>query len=287
MSGFLYKGKSTIDIIERRLVLCGTDFVDTVQGVQRDSQIGEPTITRPVPNDYGTINTRLQFEYSLMIDSEEYDTVPWITKDEQVIIEKWLTSPKFSSDLSIINDNEEILCTYHGKFISTNWTPAGDGFFMVTFTFECDTAYATEHEEYSFSSSQSISDWYAVVNCDTDEEEEYVYPVITITNTGSTGNVIITNNDDTGAVNSVTISSEGGTDIIIDCKHCILKKRPTGSSVDYSTPLSFEDVGWSDVGNIYWPRLVPGENNFVLTGAVTITFSYDVVRKQVGGWLYD
>lgn len=184
MSGFIYKGKSTLNIIDRRLVLCGLDAVDDVIGVQRTPQTGDITITRPIPNEYGTTNEKLQFEYSLAIHPCETDTVPYITLEEQVIIERWLTSPKFSSNLYVINDNEDVLATYCGKFISTNWTPFEDGFLMCTFTFENDSAYAKEIRSYSFTNPQNTSgSWQFTIPCDTDELEEYVYPVIKITNT--------------------------------------------------------------------------------------------------------
>ena len=67
----------------------------------------------------------------------------------------------------------------------------------------------------------------------------------------------------------------------------MLLKKPIGSSITYDSQLSFEDAGWSDVGNIYWLRLIPGENVITVGSPCEITFNYDVIRKKVGGWLYD
>lgn len=208
------------------------------------------------------------------------DTSLFITQDEQVIIERWLTSPKYSSNLEIINDNDEVMATYCGKFISTEWIPRDDGYDGVTFTFENNGPYAKEH--YSLTeSSENNGGWNCNVYCDSDELEEYTYPVIKITNPNETCNIRITNQSDLGAINQVTIKAEKDIPVIMDCRHCLLTNGITNST------FSFDDIGWSDVGNIYWPRLLPGENTFIFSQPCEVEFSFDVVRKIVGGWLYD
>lgn len=100
MSGFIYNNQSTETIIGRKLMLVSYNgAVDTVTGVNRQNQTGEATISRPIANEYGTINENLTFSYTLIVDPCEQDSGLEITRDEQVIIERWLTSPKFSRDL--------------------------------------------------------------------------------------------------------------------------------------------------------------------------------------------
>lgn len=242
------------------------------------------TITRPIPNEYGTMNEKLQFEYSLGIHPCEENTVPYITQEEQVIIERWLTSPKFSSNLYIINDNEDILAVYCGKFINTNWIPFDDGYLMVTFTFENDSAYAKEPQSFTFQNKNNESgSWNFTIPCGTDELEEYVYPVITIYNTDQNSGeqtYRITNNSDTGTTNSMVIKVLPTSPVSIDCRNCVLYTRL------YHT-LSFDDLGWEDVGSIYWPRLLPGDNLFSIDRPCRVEVTFDEVSKKVGGWLYD
>lgn len=280
MSGFIYRNQSTENIIGRRLILCSFDgAVSSITGVQRQNQIGEVTITRHIPNEYGVINSNLQFQYSLTLDPCYKDSAPFITDEEQIVIERWLTSPKYSSDLYIINDNDEIVCTYCGKFTETTWIPDNEGFSGVTFTFENNSAYAKEHREFTFSSD--TNNWSFVLDCDSDELEEYVYPVITFINPNSTTEIKITNHTDIGEINNNTLKVEKDIPLIMDCRHCILTNGVTNGT------FSFDDVGWADVGNIYWPRLIPGENEIWIDKPCTIKVSYDVVRKKVGGWLND
>lgn len=282
LNGFIYKNQSTETIIGRRLILCSYDSaVDSVVGVERESQIGGVTITRPIANDYGVINTTLKFTYGLMLDPCETDTVPYITHDEQIIIERWLTSSKFASDLYIINDNQDVIATYCGKFIQTEWKPDMSflGFSGVVFTFENNSAYPKEHYAENFKGTQN--DWTFTIYNDSDETEEYIYPTLVINNPDATQNVTITNMSDTGEINEVTIKAESNVDILMDCQHCILTNGRN------NTAYNFDEIGWSDVGNIYWPRLLPGENVFKVSVPCSVDVVYDVVRKKVGGWLDD
>ncbi len=79
MSGFLYEGKSTETILESsKLILVSTSgALDDIPGTTREVQGGEPTISRPIVNEYGTLGEHLEFEYSLM---KEDGTS--LTKDE-------------------------------------------------------------------------------------------------------------------------------------------------------------------------------------------------------------
>jgi len=49
--------------------------------------------------------------------------------------------------------------------------------------------------------------------------------------------------------------------------------------------VKYKDLGWGDVGDIYWLRLLPGNNTLVLEGDVALEISYYAPYKKVGGWL--
>ncbi len=68
MAGFIYNGKSTDNILPNtKLLLCSTEGgVSAIPGMTRSLMGGEPTISRPIVNEYGTITDHLEFTYSLI-----------------------------------------------------------------------------------------------------------------------------------------------------------------------------------------------------------------------------
>lgn len=268
MSGFIYQGKSTDTILSSsRLVLAAFSEVEEMIGHERETVGGDPTITRPVANEYGTKYENNEYEYALIkMNGEPF------TDAEQVAVERWLTSPKKSAPLSLIDCEGNVLSIYHGKFISTNWTTCAGGYFGVTFVFQNQGAYPTKHFEntYTISGTQSIT-----IDCESDELEEYVYPVLTIVS-NNTNQITITNTTDNN--NQMTVNPLRGLDITIDCDHCILSDGTTSGVID------FADIGWTEA-NIYWLRLLPGENTLTVTGNFTLAIAFDAPCKRVGDWL--
>lgn len=270
MSGFIYNGQSTATILtDSSLMLASFETVEEVTGHERSSILGNYTISRPIANEYGTQYEKVSFEYTLMKQNlEPFD------EDEQTTIETWLSSPKYDSDLQLIDCNGYVQNIYTGKFISTRWISTIGGWAGVTFTFECNSAYAHQHYTHSYTveGSKTIS-----IDCETDELEEYTYPVITLYTTSGANQIVITNNTDDE--NEMTVNLPNRLNVVIDCNHCILSDGTTAGIV------SFEDIGWEEIGNIYWLRLSAGTNTIYVTGNCQITIEYDAVSKKVGGWL--
>lgn len=271
MNGFIYNGQSTKNIIgSSELILATFDSVDSVTGHERDDMSGEPTISRPIANEYGTQYQSLEFEYGLIKkDRSSFST------EEQHIVERWLTSPKLSQELQIIDCNGDLVDgIYHGKFLSTEWYPSKDGWVGLMFKFQNNTSYPTKHfsEAYQIRGAGQIT-----VKCETDELEEYIYPTITIIEPTETANVTITSITDNS--NSMTVNARHELPMIFDCQHCIPRDGTT------SGIFTYEDLGWTDVGNIYWLRLLPGENRLSVTGNANITIEFDYPYKKVGVWV--
>lgn len=268
MGGFLYKGKSTENIISSsRLLVSAFSDVDMVSGHERETVAGEQTLTRPVVNEYGTQYEENVFEYGLVKANGE----PF-TQDEQRTVERWLTSPKYSNDLTLIDCDGQEICTYNGKFIKTEWMPVSGGYFGVNFEFECAEPYPHEAHLYTYTLSGQDT---ITLDCDSDELEEYVYPVLTITG-NATGTVTITNTSDNN--NTMTLNVKKRLPVIVDCQHCILRDATT------SGVINFSDLGWDDVGNIYWLRLLPGENTITTSGNMTLEIKFNSVCKKVVDW---
>ena len=269
MSGFNYKGYSTNTILDTQLILSTFSALDEAYGHTRDNLIGEATMTRPVPNEYGTQYQNPTFEYCLI----KNDSSPF-TDAEQILIERWLTSPKFSSPLEIIDCDGDVSVVYDGKFTKTDWVVTDGGYAGVTFTFQSASPYPYRNytKEYEIRGNTSV-----VLNCESDELEEYTYPVVEFYAPSSTNTVTITNVTDNN--NSLTLRTLDRLRITMDCDHCILKDTTAGGVID------FDDVGWDDVGNIYWLRLLAGNNTLTCTGDVDLTISYKAVVKKAGDWL--
>lgn len=276
MNGFIYKGKSTASILfSSRLVLASFDTVDSFPGVSRESIKGEPTLTRPIPNEYGTKSDSLTFQYALVKENGK----PF-SDAEQVIVERWLTSPKLSSDLEVTDNNGMVLTTYCGKFINTEWRSCNGGWSGVIFDFECNSSYPYRHfvYDYDINGNTEIS-----LHCISDELEEYIYPTLTVTVLSDTKSFsIINKTDDSNSMNiTYTTKIPRNLPLIFDCKHCI----PSDGTI--SGIISYADLGWKDIGNIYWLRLVPGINQLQIntTGSAHMSISFDAPHKKVGGWI--
>lgn len=277
---FTYDGYSTDAILDVPLALATFGGLDSITGISRDILKGGVTVTRPVPNEYGTVADSCSFEYSLI----KSDFEPF-TEEEQRTVEKWLTSPKFSTDLVLYDVDDNEICIYCGLFTNTSWIPHSRGYAGVEFTFECNSAYPYKQYEknYTVSPSETIT-----VNCESDELNEYIYPILSVRETAETAVVIIKNNTDDE--NAMTVRAYDRVKMIFDCQYCI----PTDDTV--RGIISYEDLGWDDVGNIYWLRLLPGDNEIEITvepeeegaeinGEVEIGISYRCPYKLVGGWI--
>lgn len=270
MSGFIYKGKSTDTILSSsKLIIATFTEVSEIVGHDREDVVGDTTITRQVANEYGTIYSGQTFEYSLIKNNLE----PF-TEEEQILVESWLSSPKFSSTLQLIDCEGTVIGNYTGKFTHTEWVTSAGGWAGVNFTFKATSPYMFEEHTQGFTIDGSSS---ITIDCDSDEYEEYIYPVVEIYAKDETNTVTITNKTDNN--NELKIEALHRLRILIDCDHCTLTDATTNGII------SFDDVGWKDVGNIYWLRFITGENNLRIIGNAIITFKYKTVNKKVGGWL--
>lgn len=282
MAGFIYNGYSTTDFLANtELLLCSTEGgVTTSQGVTRTLMGGEPTISRPIVNEYGTVADHLEFTYSLI----KSDTT-FFSYDEQIAIERWLTSPKFSSPIYITDCDGNIRYKYFGKFTMTQWYPIDDGFYAMDFTFSVNGSYAYEHHKTEYQVPENapvdeedeMPDWSFTINCISDELEEWVYPKITAhcSDLDAKASFSITNVTDNN--NTMKITTRRHDKFFFDCQHCMISEE--------SGLVNFKDLGWQDVGNIYWLRLKPGNNKISVHGSPTITIEYDSPVKISGGWL--
>jgi hypothetical protein len=140
LAGFIYNGHSTEDFLGDRTAVAFVDGSPEGYGMEREIEGGSPTLFRPIPNEYGTLDDPQEIEFSLLKCNGSL-----FTKEEQVRIETWLTAPKLSIPLYFVpNGNKSITGPtpyYYGVFTRTSWVPGGKGFLSVTLTFKPTTVY--------------------------------------------------------------------------------------------------------------------------------------------------
>lgn len=293
MSGFEYNGQSTQTIIDTPLILVSTESPGNIVGSNRSKVEGNITISRPITNEYGTTHDPLSFTYSLM----KQDLEPF-TEEEQIVVERWLTSPKLSSELRITDCKGDIY-SYFGLFLNTEWIIGNGDFAMCTFTFQVNGRHAFRYYEFTGTANQydnpddttevtSVADQFFMnIECNSDELEEYIYPKIEYTPVDrSYDSSILINNIKDQEYMEMQITTQRYSTIVIDSRHCILGEYVQGINTNQKLNyLKFKDLGLGDVGNIYWPRLIPGFNILLVKGHVNIKVSFYVPIKKVGGWL--
>ena len=280
MSGFNYYGFSTQDILSTPLTLGNFQNNDglNVTGLNRTIQGSEVSVSRNYRNEYGTINDLLSFTYCLMKSNLE----PF-SENEQIIIEKWLMSPKKSSLLQIIDCDGNVKFNYIGMFINTTWImPFSHGRYgLCQFTFSVNGSYPYEHKTEQLINAGDNTLWDFTIPEDIDSD--YIYPTLEITPHFDTylpsDFRIINASDNFKQMKFQTSECEG---IKIDCKRCII----TGLGSDPPV-LNFKNFGWEDVDAIYWLKLQPGLNSLRINGegALDVILDYDIPIKKVGGWL--
>ena len=181
----------------------------------------------------------------------------------------WLTSPQTPRLFKLINvDYFSEQIDFFATFteITTDHTLLP---YEIKFTVTCDSPYGyTPEIVHSISASSTLTRTYSITNT-SDCHEDYIYPLIKIS-PKSHGSITIKNLTDNNS--SMTINVLKNNDLYIDCQY--LKMYDIANSI-----ISFEDLGVNDIDNIYWPRLLYGENVFEFTGDATFEIIYREPRK--------
>lgn len=235
----------------------------------REMQAGTPTIFRPIPNEYGTLDDPQEIEFTLLKCG---GTI--FSYEEQLKIETWLTEPTLSSPLYFVPNGKKSITGptpyYYGVFTKTEWVPGGKGFRCVKLTFKPTTVYpfmkGTSRIKLNGNDASKKISISKVTNDD-------IYPVIRIKeNSGNFEIQNITLGDEPMKLTGISAYQ----DVVIDCKNCII----TGDG----NALSFSSVGWTKASDIVWLRLCQGVNNLEIKGNGTVTITYEIPYKKVGGW---
>ena len=277
MFSFTFMNKSTKDFLDVPLALCSFEEPDEITGSDREVLRGENGIYRTYANNYGArYSDTLFFDYALTKCNEAA-----FTEEEQIGIETWLTSPKQDQYLYLYED-DVLKAIYCGTFTSTKWKLTGAGYVGFIFTFQCNSPYAIQQHAEDINVNESLTTF--VVDVKSDELEEYVFPMLTfIASKDSAEKISISIKNKSDENRIMTLDLRNNLPIYIDCKNGIVTDGTT------SGIIGFDDLGWSDVGQIYLLRFVPGNNELEITiedsASASIHIDYISPRKLVGGWL--
>ena len=227
----------------------------------------------------GSINEhRFTPSYSYAVYDNSFSfQITFIQKNESAFsksqirtINKWLTGSRYSSELICTTGNDETI--YKGVFTGCQYKTGSTGVIGLIYTFENDSPFAYKRCNLinTITEPTNIS-----INCDSDCDENYIYPKISITPASSYTTFILTNTSDNN--NHMNITLKNNTTYVIDCQNQIITNN--------SFPISFEDIGWDYLDDIYWLRLINGNNIININLPCDINISY--LSPIKAGEIYD
>ncbi len=199
-----------------------------------------------------------------------------ISFDELRNLQTWLTSPKLPQSLYIETYDNKCI-EYVGLFSDITAVEYNE-LNGLKATFTCDSPYAFEKLIITGKNGNVRR-----ISCNTDELDEYIYPIISIKpNSVGTFSIYNKQTDDTLQITT----TEEYDEIIIDERF----QRILGDG----SPLSFADVGWSvdtvidyystasNAFTIPWLRIQPGVNLLTFTGDAKFNVTCKVPMKLGG-----
>ena len=272
---FYYNGQTSEDY---DLMIGGYNLdSDVPLGMSREILRGTMNRYRIVPNHMGTAYQEpLVFTISMVKNqcssSDEYI----FTEDEVDAIVSWLTEPQYPTLFHMYDDEPDVYkkYDYFGLFSDVQTITNNEEVIGFTMTFTTNAPYAWGPEKVYHYSSDSTGFTTLPITVETSERNSPIWPVITITpniNADTVGTrvpIIIRNSADNNRQMEFALTKLRHT---IDCQKAMIS-GPNGL-------VHFDDLGITDVGEIYWLRLYNGNNNLEISGEAEITIKFREPRK--------
>ena len=186
---------------------------------------------------------------------------------------RWLTSGTNASFLTVYNDDSNVVhFEILGGFSEVSLYKLGNGRVAgIVATFESSNPYALSQLNVITSTVSNNVTSTLTINVDSDDDENAIYPRITIQKNGD-GDVVITNTyaDDANKsrVATLKIKNNGdGETIVVDGANRVISSSHTNRI------FGDDFVDWS------WLPLYDGANTIAITGNCTVKFEYREPRK--------
>jgi hypothetical protein len=258
---FTYNG---VDSDDMNLMIGGFQTTDIPLNMKRSTTASSINKYRRRVNVYGiNYDSVLTFTIHIMRDVCKFQDQKDLKFSRQELrkIAAWLTSPN-TPRLFHMYDYEPGQTEYDYYGVFTNVETADNNPYVINCTFECNTPYALSSEQ-----TYTIDDASGVVKNLSDEYEDYVYPVITITPTISGNHSITLRNLSDGNRHVTLKNMQLQNPVVMDCQKMTITDR-------YGTLISFDDLEIDEQDYIYWFRLIRGDNRITVTNNAIVEFKF-------------
>lgn len=262
---FIYNNKSLSDFLHK-MIIGYIDKSEDTFGLDREIVSGSTTMNRNIYHAYNTkYSGKLGFQITLLHEDQKR-----FTENEVSEITRWLTSPKSYRKLEFYDcDGSKNDVIFYA--IAVKVTPAlAGGIAGLKIDFECNAPYGFVEKTASIDLTQSTDHTGTIeINCESDELEEYVYPVVKINCPSLWMDFRIINHTDNES--EMKLHDVKGI-YELNCQHQVLK-------LDNKPIVLSELFDMTDLKKIYWLRLLPGTNTIELNGRSKTTIEWLEPRK--------
>lgn len=213
-------------------------------------------------NDHGAKYTQKAAPVVTFAEVDGSDIQPW--KIRKVL--RWLTGQRNVSWMDLLNQDGECVCSYLGRFISVKTQKLDSRVIGLVCQFQSTSPWAySAVKEYSINIGDSTS--FSLEN-ETDDMYTYVYPNVTLDNTGATFTLTNTTSDSETQFNNLSV----GEFVTIDSNLFVYSDKRKLFKNDF---------------NYVFPGLVPGTNKFIANGSGQLTIKFRHPMKVGDGLLDD
>ena len=213
-------------------------------------------------NDHGAKYTQKAAPVVTFAEVDGSDMQPW--KIRQVL--RWLTGQRSVSWMDLLNQDGECVCSYLGRFISVKTQKLDSRVVGLVCQFQATSPWAySAVKEYSINIGDNTS--FSLEN-DTDDLYTYIYPNVTLDNTGATFTLTNTTTDSETRFSKLS----SGEFITIDSNLFVHSDKNRLFGTDF---------------NYVFPELVPGTNDFIANGSGQLTIKFRHPMKVGDGLLDD
>lgn len=231
----------------------------------------------------GNYNGTFYHEYGAKYDSVANLTITMVKKDYQDFtiqefrdVARWLNGAPTSSWLDVQNErfSSDTLCSFLCKCIDLQQYKLDGRVVGVIARFESLSPWAFSAMQCiqpssagsSIITGTEVSPFSFTINNHTDDEYNYIYPTVIITNKDEDSADFSLRNTSLNSLNNTTecFQISGLESIVFNSNHIITTDAPNKTM--------------SERFNWVWPALVPGENvfEFIGTGEITIGYRYPI-----------
>lgn len=213
-------------------------------------------------NDHGAKYTKKAAPVVTFVEVDGSDMHP--AKIRHVL--RWLTGQRNVSWMDLLNQDGECVCSYLGRFISVQAQKLDSRVVGLVCQFQATSPWAySAVKEYSINIGNNT--FFSLEN-DTDDLYTYIYPNVTLDNTGTAFTLKNTTSDSETKLSNLS----SGEFITIDSNLFVHSSKNRLFNNDF---------------NYVFPELVPGTNSFIANGSGQLTIKFRHPMKVGDGLLDD